>query len=92
MNILDLDLSGVDNHVPYALVADESFPLAQRILQPFKERELTENKTIFNYRLCRARRVVENAFGKWSITYFIKHYSIIFGSRRKDNIDMLCFT
>lgn len=32
-------------------------------MKPFPERNISREQTIFNYRLCRARRIVKNAFG-----------------------------
>lgn len=49
--------------LPYTLVADEAFPLTTYIIKPYARRGLTESERIYNYRLSRARRVVENAFG-----------------------------
>ncbi|KAG8226566.1 hypothetical protein J437_LFUL004738 [Ladona fulva] len=49
--------------VPYVFVADDAFPLTPHILKPYPNRDLTEEKRNFNYRLSRARRTVENAFG-----------------------------
>lgn len=55
-------LPGTNKKVPFVFVADDAFRLTSRMLKPYGERSANANK-IFNYRLSRARRVVENAFG-----------------------------
>ncbi|XP_069839531.1 uncharacterized protein [Dendropsophus ebraccatus] len=56
---------------PFVIVADEGFALAPHVLRPFPRRGLDERRRIFNYRLTRARRYVECAFGilssKWRV-------------------------
>ena len=47
----------------YAIVADDAFPLKDWLLKPYPIRNMTHDQRIFNYRLCRSRRIVENAFG-----------------------------
>jgi hypothetical protein len=56
---------------PFVLVGDEAFSLSENLMRPYGGHSLTEKKRVFNYRLCRARRYVECAFGilcnKWRI-------------------------
>ena len=47
-----------DRATPYFLVGDDAFPLRKWMMKPFSHPE-----RIFNYRLSRARRVIENSFG-----------------------------
>lgn len=45
------------------LVGDDAFPLKSYLLKPYSGTNLSTKQKIFNYRVSRARRIVENAFG-----------------------------
>jgi len=69
---IERPLSGTENpNVSYFFVGDEGFALNKNILRLFVGSNLTVKKRVYNYRLCRARRYVECAFGilsnKWRI-------------------------
>lgn len=68
-------LPGQNDSCPYVLIGDEGFALKPYLMRPFPYRQSRRDpqKENFNTRLCKARRVVENAFGilaqKWRIFF-----------------------
>ncbi|GBN38066.1 hypothetical protein AVEN_208401-1 [Araneus ventricosus] len=62
--------------LPYVFVGDEAFALRPDFMKPYAQKLLNTEKRIFNYRLSRARRIVENAFGILANRFHIFHTSI----------------
>lgn len=54
-------------NVPFFYIGDDAFPLLKRLIKPYSTKRnnepFTNDEKIFNYRLSRARRTIENAFG-----------------------------
>lgn len=48
---------------PFVFIGDDAFPLKSYMMKPYPFRNQTKQQRIYSYRLSRARRVVENAFG-----------------------------
>ena len=59
LNILLLDCESL----PYVVVADDGLSLKTFMMKPYAFKNQCTEKRVFNYHLCRARRVVENVFG-----------------------------
>ncbi|XP_050431114.1 uncharacterized protein LOC126839746 [Adelges cooleyi] len=69
-NLMDLPdpewLDRVNGRLPFYVVGDEAFPLLENLIRPYSGRGksiLLKNEEVFNYRLSRARRTIENTFG-----------------------------
>jgi hypothetical protein len=77
----DKPISNTGNRpIPYVFVADEAFGLTDKIMRPFGENRLDARKRSFNYRLSRARRIIECTFEIFSNKWRILH--------RPSNVDL----
>lgn len=65
-------IRGSNDEFPYVLVGDEAFALSSFLMRPYPRRnELDLKKRVYNYRLSRARRIVETSFGLLSAVWRI---------------------
>ena len=67
----DTELPHSNIKAPVVIICDEGYPLKPYLLRPYVRKTCGPSENNFNYRLCRARRVVECAFrilnSKWRI-------------------------
>lgn len=54
---------------PYVIVADDAFALKPYLMKPFSFRGQDIGQRVFNYRLSRARRMVESVFGMMAVKF-----------------------
>lgn len=71
---------------PYVIVGDDAFPLKTYLMKPYPRKDLTNDKRIFNYRLSRARRVSENAFGILAAKFCVFQQPV---SSKPENVDKI---
>ena len=48
---------------PYVFVGEDAFPLKPCLIKPYPRENISIEERIYNYRISRARRIVENGFG-----------------------------
>lgn len=75
---------------PFVFIGDEAFALHSNLLRPYPRRSLNYTRRIFNYRLSRARRTVECAFGVLSNKWRVLHTPIQVTPDFTDSIVKAC--
>ena len=81
---------GYRGDLPYFFVADDAFEMTQNLMKPFPSNNLTMPQRIFNYRLSRARRIVENAFGILATRFRILRREIEMEPENAAEVVMAC--
>lgn len=88
----DQSLPGRQQNVPFVFVADDAFPLQRHIMKPYPGTHARgSEKRIYNYyRLSRARRIVENAFGILSAVFRVLRNPMLLQPDKAFLIEMTC--
>lgn len=87
------DVEIANTKIPFVFVGDDAFPLSKRIMKPFNKprgRPFNDSEKIFNYRLSRARRCVENSFGILTSKFVCLNHTLHCGPERAQKIVSAC--
>lgn len=87
---LPSELPGTNTVVPYVFLGDSAFALNKNLMKPFPFKNISYEQRIFNYRLSRARRVVENAFGILSSRFRVLRRTLKLDLENVDAIVLAC--
>ncbi|XP_061717029.1 uncharacterized protein LOC133524889 isoform X1 [Cydia pomonella] len=84
-------LPSKEEKMPYVFVADSAFALTVNMMKPYAGNHNKGTKErVFNYRLSRARRIVENAFGIMSSVFRVLSKPILLQPDKVTDIVMTC--
>lgn len=76
---------------PYVFVADDAFALGPHLLKPFQGLyEAGSDERVFNYRLSRARRIVENVFGILASVFRVFRAPMLLEPDKVSKVAMTC--
>ncbi|XP_067627949.1 uncharacterized protein, partial [Eurosta solidaginis] len=86
----DVPLPSTSQPVPHYFVGDCAFPLKNNLMKPYPGSNTTREQRIFNYRLSRARRVIENAFGILTARWIVLKATMDFYPENAEKIVLAC--
>ena len=67
-------------------MCDDAFSLGMNLMKPNSKSRLTDEKRVFNYRLSRARRVSENAFGILGPRFLVLYTMMCLDPKKARNV------
>ena len=77
---------------PHGFVGDDAFLMRHNLLKPYSSSNLERELLIFDYRLSRAKRIIENTFGILVARFRIFCRSILSCLETVENITNACVT
>ncbi|XP_008183210.1 uncharacterized protein LOC103309475 [Acyrthosiphon pisum] len=79
------------NMLPHVFVVDSAFALNKHMMKPYSGvYDEGNKKRVFNYRLSRARRVVENASGIMSSVFRVFRRPMLLNPEKSDKYNNVC--
>ena len=93
-NLLNLPqactIEGTSTVFQYVFVADDAFPMRVNLIKPYSNKCLNLKEIIANYRICRARRIIENTFGILAARFRVFRRQIISKEETNESITKAC--
>ena len=83
-------LPGREVDLPFVLLADDAFALSENLLKPYPGLSLDRASRIFNYRLSRARRIIENTFGIMSSVFRVFRKPLLLNVENTKLVTLAC--
>lgn len=81
------NLLGGHYPIPFVILADDAFPLKPWIMKPFVgTHEKGSLKRVYNYRLSRGRRIVENVFGILSCVFRVLRKPMLLAPEKAEKV------
>lgn len=87
-----VNMPGIQSNLPFVFIGDEAFKLMTNFMTPYRQsNRIGYEEKCFNYRLSRARRVVENAFGIMANRFRVLLSQIATNVDKVDDIVLACW-
>lgn len=87
----DGQLPSSDKILPYVFLGDSAFALSRHMMKPYPGiLDKGSAQRIFNYRLSRARRVVENVFGIMASVFRVFRKPMVLEPDKVSNVTLAC--
>lgn len=76
--------------LPFVFLGDDAFGLTVNLMKPYPQAALNVDRSIFNYRLSRARRVIENTFGILVSRFGVLQKPIALSPEKAQTVALAC--
>ncbi|XDV13001.1 hypothetical protein PO909_001525 [Leuciscus waleckii] len=79
-----------DIQAPFVFLGDDAYPLRTDLMKPYSFRQMDYQQRVFNYRLSRGRRVVENGFGILANRWRVFLTTIMLNADKVQKVALAC--
>lgn len=76
--------------LPFVFLGDDAFAMTENLMKPYPQTGLNLERRIFNYRLSRARRVIENVFGILVSRFGVLQNPILLAPEKAQTVALVC--